>query len=301
MPFKRVKVIANPAAGQEVPLLNILNRVFQKYEVRWKLAVTKGVGDGERMARKALQKTKNPYDLVIVYGGDGTVMDVVNGMAGGSLPMAIIPGGTGNAVAAELNIPIDPMQALEQICAGEGELHGYDVGRVGERYFMLRCDTGLSTEVMLQTDRESKERYGVIAYFMTLARSLVEPRRYDYTLIVDGKTYQHTGAACVIANIGSVGTLRLTLGPSVKPDDGLLDVFVMTTDLRSMLSTLGSIVDLTSLEDVFYHYQGKEITVQTHNPQLVNCDAEPSTYTPVTATLLPQGIQIFTPRPEANF
>ena len=92
--IQHVEVIVNPASGKNRPILNTLNDIFRQYDIQWNISITHQEGDGERLAQQALEK--NP-DLVMVYGGDGTVMEVVNGIGDSDTPLVILPGGTGNA------------------------------------------------------------------------------------------------------------------------------------------------------------------------------------------------------------
>ena len=90
----RITVILNPAAGQSSPLLKTFNRVFHEAGYAWDIRLTNQFGDGQHHARRAIQEG---VDIVAVYGGDGSIMDVAAGMIGSQVPLAILPGGTGNA------------------------------------------------------------------------------------------------------------------------------------------------------------------------------------------------------------
>jgi YegS/Rv2252/BmrU family lipid kinase len=293
-PLRRVKVIANPASAGDSPFLGTMNRIFLRHHIRWNLSVTNRYGDGKRFARKAAKK--EAYDLVIALGGDGTICDVANGLVGRETPLAILAGGTGNAVAAELRVPHQLERALEQICTGQGQIQQVDMGKVGETYFLLRADTGLSTVVMQETSREMKERLGVLAYLASFARTFTEPpRQTPYRLLIDGQVVESRGAACIISNMGSVGTLGLTLGKRIRFDDGLLDVHVLRNDFVAVLAAAASMIDLTNFDEVFQHWRGREITIQAPEGQTVQCDAEPCTHTPVTITMVPQALAVFIP------
>ncbi|MGH2353414.1 MAG: diacylglycerol/lipid kinase family protein, partial [Chloroflexota bacterium] len=108
--YIRIAVIINPAAGQDQPVLGTFNRVFQAAGVDWEVFVTKRGGDACRYAEAA---TRQDFDAVAVYGGDGTVAEVASGLIGGDVPMAIFPGGTANVMSSELGIPRD----LAEACA----------------------------------------------------------------------------------------------------------------------------------------------------------------------------------------
>ena len=104
MEFKKIHLIVNPTSGQPKPILHIVNDVLHKHDLDWNVSVTHKDGHGARLAQEAVQAGA---DLVAAYGGDGTVKDVINGLMAGDVPLAILPGGTGNALAHELNIPRD--------------------------------------------------------------------------------------------------------------------------------------------------------------------------------------------------
>src|SRR5512143_2200549 len=88
--YKRIHVIVNPASGPDRPILSILNRAFQPAEVDWDVFVTKKAGDARCYAQ---QSAKAGVDVVAAYGGDGTVMEVISGLVGTNIPLAIFPGG----------------------------------------------------------------------------------------------------------------------------------------------------------------------------------------------------------------
>src|ERR1051325_9730109 len=101
MTLKRIYVVINPAAGQDRPVLAILNRAFRAAELDWDVGVTKVEGDAARLARAAVEAG---YDVVAALGGDGTVMEVAGSLAGTEVPLAILPGGTANVMSVELGI-----------------------------------------------------------------------------------------------------------------------------------------------------------------------------------------------------
>src|SRR6185436_14954369 len=98
-------------------------------------------------------------DLVVGYGGDGTQMEVANGVMGSDIPMAILPGGTGNAMAYALDIPRQLKQAAMLICHSRNH-RKIDLGQIGDRHFMLRTYTGPEQEAV--ASRKEKDKLGVL-------------------------------------------------------------------------------------------------------------------------------------------
>ena len=90
---KHIHVVINPASGQDQPILNTINDVFRECGVSWDISVTQQSGDARRFAETAVA---NGADVVAGYGGDGSVMEVAQGLMGTDIPLAILPGGTAN-------------------------------------------------------------------------------------------------------------------------------------------------------------------------------------------------------------
>jgi diacylglycerol kinase family enzyme len=126
--FTKVKVVINPAAGKPEAILSTINDVFGPAEITWDVAVTLKAGDAEVAARAAADER---YDLVAAYGGDGTVAEVAAGLAEGGRPILLLPGGTGNVLAAELDIPPKLEDALALAVGSAGRVKRVDLGRWG--------------------------------------------------------------------------------------------------------------------------------------------------------------------------
>lgn len=281
-------MIVNPAAGQDEPILNTLNRIFAPHAIDWSVSVTQDSDDGRRFSRQAVAEG---VDLVVAYGGDGTVMEVANGLIDTDVPMAILPGGTGNATAVALGIPQNLEAAARLICAETPALRAVDMGRVRDQWFLLRAGVGFEVEVTRRASREMKDRFGVLAYLISMVQLLDQPQIERYYLVIDGEEVTCEGLWLMIANVGDVGRLNLSLPAPVKIDDGLLDVFVVS-------SALTMAVGVTPLKDLagdILHWQAREIKVTADPPQKLQVDGEIVGMTPFTAEVVPQAIRIVVP------
>jgi len=309
MTFKHVHVIINPAAGNDEAILNTLNDTFHPNGIRWDVSITLDHGDAERFAKQAAQSGE--YDLIVSYGGDGTVMEVANGMIGSDVPLAILPGGTGNALASELGISQQLRPAVELICDETQQLRHIDAGKIGERYFFLRAGMGLGVSLVEKADRELKNRFGFLAYFFSALDVIQHPERATYRLTLDGEEMAHQGVACMIANSGYMGKFNFKLSSKIVPDDGLLDVLVLNDDLDSTLAMAASIIDLEEraagwniidheqYQAAMRHWQVKEAVIEVDPAQAIRGDGEDFGETPLTVQVVPQAIQIVTPtRPQ---
>jgi len=288
----RVHVIINPAAGQDQPLLGKLNSVFQPEDVDWEVFITKKAGDGRRLAQQAVAAG---VDVIAVHGGDGTVAEVVSGMIGSDIPLAILPGGTANVLAAELGIPSDPAQAAALFCGGS-TLRTIDIGQIDQHYFVQRAGIGLEAQVVVSTEREAKNRLGWLAYALSAFQALSEPAAIHYSLTLDGLKVETEGFACLIANTGNVGLPGFSLAPTIDVSDGLLDVVVIhQTNLASLLSLAASVVSGSENLNSIQHWQVREATVETQPPQDVHSDGEIIGKTPITVKVLPQALRVIVP------
>jgi diacylglycerol kinase family enzyme len=106
--YALVPVIVNPASGPDRPVLKVINSVFRTAQVEWDIHLTKRDGDAFRFARELKEKGAS---VIAVCAGDGTVREAARALAHTNVPLAILPGGTGNAMAVELGIPLDLAEA----------------------------------------------------------------------------------------------------------------------------------------------------------------------------------------------
>ena len=222
---EKVQVIVNPAPSRRIPLLAILNQAFRDAGIYWDISITHGTGDGSDLARKAVE---SGAEVVAVYGGDGTVMEVASGLIGTDIPMLILGGGTGNLVASELRLPTQLERACDLICGEEYTTRHIDAGMMGDHPFLLRIGCGIEVGVVQEATRELKNQFGKWAYVFAGIKMLQETPEADYRLTIDGEeSINVSGVACVVANAGTVGVGRLTLAPSVDVNDGRLDLFIL--------------------------------------------------------------------------
>ena len=295
--YKRIHVIINPAAGHDEPILNVLNHVFHPAGVEWDISITHKFGDATRLAKEAVA---SGVDLVAAYGGDGTQMEVANGLLGTDVPLAILPGGTGNAMAHELKVPINLRQAAE-IIVSNPKRHAVDLARIGDQVFMLRAYAGLSPENA--ASREEKDKYGQLAYVQASLKFLsrVPPAHYHAT--IDGEDIEGEALIVFILNAGSIGGvlgIELPKVGDVNVSDGHLDVYAVTKGVQPLRAVSHHIFHHGESQAGVYHWRGREITLQADPHQEVWIDGEIGGQTPFTVTAMPKALKIVVPRKNAN-
>ena len=218
-------VVLNPAAG-DGDVANVKEALKHHLSLPdWRYTLYETVPD-EAIADVVRQNRKEGYDLFIAAGGDGTVSGVAGGLVDSSIPLGIIPIGTGNGLAKDLGIPLDVEQALRTIVE-RPTLHSIDALEIEGRFFVLNVGIGLSAVMMRDTGREEKRRFGPIAYVWTGIEKLVGIQPYDFDVTIDDHTHQIHASEIIVANSGIVGNPSLRLGPEIEMGDGRVDVCIM--------------------------------------------------------------------------
>lgn len=304
MKYQNIHFVINPAAGHPEPVLHFINKVMHPHDIKWHISITQADGDGARFASEAVQ---HGADLVVSYGGDGTVKDVVNGLLDNDVPLAILHGGTGNAMAYELGIP-NPLEVALNLIAGEHQLKSVDLGKVTcandpEKvgYFMLRTSMGVQTQILETADRELKDRWGNMAYVMASLQVLrQESEGITYRFTIDGQEVEGTGLTAMIANSASVGGQRaFKFAPAVDPSDGLLDVLIIDNSVEGALSMLGSALEIQGVKFP-QHWTGKSITIHQPANNPVTLDGEAFAETPVEISLVESAVKVIVPLIESE-
>jgi YegS/Rv2252/BmrU family lipid kinase len=182
-------------------------------------------------SRKAPKRVKRALDegaeLVVAWGGDGTVQRCLDVLAGTGVPLAIVPAGTANLLATNLGIPGDIEGA---VATGlRGARRAIDVGRLNGERFGVMAGAGLDAAMIRDADAGLKDRVGRIAYVWTGARNVAE-KPFEAKIRVDGSTWFDDTTSCIL--VGNVGSLfgGVEAFDDARPDDGMLELGVVTAE-----------------------------------------------------------------------
>lgn len=298
---RSVHVVINPASGADEPVLARLNDVFRDAGVRWQVSITQDDGDARRQAREAADAGA---DVVAAYGGDGTVSEVAAGLRGGDVPLAILPGGTGNAVAQELGIPLDLEQAARLAASPDAIAGAMDVLAVGERVGILRVGAGIDAAAMAGATRELKDQLGWLAYPVAGLRELGVTEPAPWRLELDGRRLETVAHAVLVVNVGRMGRGGARFPGPVDPFDGRADVFVLRrVDLPALVSVCANLVagardaELPNGEDdPLWHLQARDVSIETPAGALpVHVDGDPRGETPLRVETQPGALRVLLP------
>src|SRR5215203_6055209 len=241
---KRMLLIVNPyATTVSDRLKNLVVYALQgRFDVE--AVTTQAQNHATEIGREAQD---GGYDVVVAFGGDGTLNEVVNGLAGTDLPVAVLPGGSTNVVARTLGMPNDVVDATEHLLslADDWQPRKIDLGRVDDRFFVFACGVGIDATVVRRVDSNPKLKASAGPYYYSWAgvsgfyrKYLVNPVRVRTT--VDG--HEPVGGVTTIVQNSDPFTyfasrpIRVCEGIDI--DDGTLSIAVLKRATQRDMPTL---------------------------------------------------------------
>ncbi len=305
--FQHVHIIVNPASGQNGLNLPALNKVLKDLNIEWEMFVTRKGGEAEERARQAVSAG---VDAVVVYGGDGSVLEVASGLSGSEIPMIILPGGTANVLSVELGIPADQTQAALLMGGTPNAIRVLDMGslaRAGKDgakssdLLFFHLGMGIEGSINENADRGAKNSSGMFAYITSALKTLSNSTTTHYYLTLDGQGVEADGIDCMITNFGSVGVPGITLSHAIDMSDGLLDVIVIQdANVSSLLSAAASAVTSGDLAQPLLQWQAREVVVVADPPQKTVVDGELIEVDKVSARIVPHTVRVVVPAPNST-
>ena len=303
-------IISNPSAGNRL-LSEELRQVAGYLEGEgWAVTATKttrGAGDATTYAREAAAEG---YDVVLVSGGDGTIAETIDGLVGTDTALAILPSGTGNVMARQLNLPIPgALQTGVLLQAARlnlsGQIRPVDVGRMSfplsnipARHFICWAGVGFDAEFNQQfnRDRNLKRRLGPGAMAVAMFYTLRDFAGTGAVVRLDGKIVSRRLLMLSASNIQIYGII-FKMAPAAVLDDGLLDIvcFQGSRPIR-MLAHLGEMLFSQHVRDPKVdRFQARRVEVTTTRPLPVHVDGDCIGETPVVINVLPRALKLVVP------
>lgn len=291
-------VVLNPVAGVSEPgaVRERIESALQAREIPFEIYETTGQKDED--IRKLVQDAvRQGFKLFISAGGDGTLSSVIDGLVGTELPLVIIPTGTWNALARALDIPLQINQAVDLVFQ-EHKIQTIDAMQVGEGYFVLSVSAGVGALTMKDVEREDKRRLGKFADLRRAIAEVMEFRAYHFEVKIDGKLTKFRASELMVANTSILGIKALQLDPSIRMDDGKLNVCriyanSLTDYLRLGISMFRG--DQKRSWNVLCVEAQEEVEIRSRERLPVQGDGDLIGQLPVTVKIRPKAIQVVTP------
>ena len=295
--FKKPLFIYNPAAGTGDP--EKLRQAFKQACVRygWQAKIHETRED-EDLAPVVQGNLEKGCDVVIAAGGDGTVSAIASALVNANVPLGILPTGTGNILAWQLDLPFHPEKVFEYIAGAPGVLL-LDAMRIGARHYILNASVGFSSVLIENTSREDKRRLGLLAYILTGIRAFLGLQPHLFDLVVDGSRHLLRASEVFISDAALLKEEILLADVNMKADDGQLEVFVIKA--RTGRDYFLLLIDLLrgrsrSAYKMDYFPARKEIRIGTRKPLTVQADGEVLHKTPVIIEVIPHAVRLLVPQ-----
>lgn len=293
---KRVLLIINPNSGQRrgPELAEQVQQLFKAENIDLDLRVTERPGHARLIARQ-IEAVK--YDCLAVVGGDGTIHEVVSGLLDRpdsvTIPIGLIPGGTGNDVAQHLEIT-SPIDAVRKIV--RGQIWSFDVGRIeadGQIDYSVTL-VGWAGAADINCRAERLRRLGRQRYLLAALWQILFPRRRRAVLLLDDQRVEDEFQLVIACNTIFAGA-GMQLAPRASVDDGRMDVVIVRRASRWQMFRFfsrvfsGSHVELPCVE----YYQVRSFSILADNSEPLDIDGEIRGTLPVSIRMIPRAVQFY--------
>jgi diacylglycerol kinase (ATP) len=285
--------IVNPIAGkgETKDAIPYIENFCKERGIQCTIRETTGPGDATLIAKENC----SAYSAEIAVGGDGTVLEVSNGLSGTDTPLGILPLGRGNDFARAMNIPIAISQlenALE-IIVNNSARH-VDLVAFNGKVFLNIASIGFDAEIIRDLHKVKRFIKGKAAYLVSVFLKFITYKPKDVEIIIDGKKISAKVFLTAVCNGICYGGGML-INPNGSVIDGLLDVIMISPVPRYKIPFLllkfikGNHLDLPYVN----HYQCKDVQISSQELLAVNVDGESATNTPITFQIRPLSIRVF--------
>jgi diacylglycerol kinase (ATP) len=290
--MKRGFLIYNPGAGQaqksDADVSEVIQE-FEKYDINITPSPTFPDVSTLEMVKNLVKQTP---DVLVGWGGDGTIHEVVNGMYGADIPVGLIPGGTANLLARELNIGHDIKEAVRII--GEGKTTQISLGRANKKLFLLMVGIGFDSAVIRNLDLHLKRKVGYLAFGLAAIRTAIDYKYPKITIKVNGSEKE-----CVFAVICNAREYAAFF--RLAPDADISDEYLYIVLFKE--AGLGSLIrygfyawqsrhlELKSVESL----RASRIEANGSSEVWVQADGELIGYLPMKFEIIPRALKVFSP------
>ena len=266
-----------------------MERALDARALEHRTVQTEALEHGIHEARQAAEKGEVP----IVMSGDGMIGQIGGVLAGGDVPLGIMPGGRGNDLARVLGIPSEVDGAADVLAAGN--VRAIDVGEVNGHRFLGVASCGFDSDAN-RIANEAELIRGNLVYLYAALRALVAWRPARFTVAVDGDSREFTGYSVAAANNKAFGGGML-VAPRAELNDGKLDVVIVgEAGKLHFLANLPKVFKGTHVEnEEVTVLRGAEIEIDADRPFAVYADGDHLADLPASLHVLPRALGVIAP------
>ena len=288
--MKKAMLIINPTSGGEKALdyKEKLENKAKEYFEYIETKITEKAKDATAFAEEA---SKENYEAVIVFGGDGTVNEVISGIAEKNyIPkLGIIPGGTGNLITKLLEISQDINEAIDQL--DFNKTNAIDIGKANKSYFGYIFSVGSLPEAIHNVEIEDKTKYGVLAYAINTIKSVIKDEVFNIKIETENGSYEGEASQVLVLLSNYYADKKIF----EENKDGYANILILKN--ASIISKLSLIPDLLKGDivenDNIEYIKAKDITISSDTKLESDIDGDQSDDLPVKITVLGNHIEIY--------
>lgn len=294
----RARLIYNPTSGHETMLRNVGEILNILEQAGYEASAFQTTAEKMSAAKEAQRAAKEGFDLIVAAGGDGTINEVVNGIAPlkHRPKMGIIPAGTTNDYARALRIPREnPIDAAKVIL--KGQTVKMDIGQANDKYFMNIAGGGFLTELTYDVPSDFKSVLGYLAYVVKGAEMLPRIKPVDLHIQFDDGEYDGQASMFLLGLTNSIGGFE-QIAPDASLDDGNFALIVVkSSNPVEVIKLMGMVLNggrHVNDPNIIYTKTRKVVAKVKHGQQMkINLDGEYGGDAPMTFVNLRQHIEMF--------
>ena len=288
--MKKAMLIINPTSGGEKALdyKEKLENKAKEYFEYIETKITEKAKDATAFAEEASMEN---YEAVIVFGGDGTVNEVISGIAEKDyIPkLGIIPGGTGNLITKLLEISQDIDEAIDQL--DFNKTNAIDIGKANKSYFGYIFSVGSLPEAIHNVEIEDKTKYGVLAYAINTIKSVIKDEVFNIKVETEHGSYEGKASQVLVLLSNYYADKKIF----EENKDGYANILILKN--ASIISKISLIPDLLKGDivenDNIEYIKAKDITISSDTKLESDIDGDQSDDLPVKITVLGNHIEIY--------